>query len=47
MACQRRAVLGVRCVIAGVSGPATSLRALRVAEQIARESGALLLPVLA
>jgi nucleotide-binding universal stress UspA family protein len=43
----RRAVLGVRRVIAGVSGSATSLRALRLAEQIARESGALLIPVLA
>jgi nucleotide-binding universal stress UspA family protein len=40
-------VLGVRRVITGVSGSATSLRALRVAEQIARESGVLLIPVLA
>ena len=40
-------MLGVRRVIAGVSGSATSLRALRVADQIARESDALLIPVLA
>jgi nucleotide-binding universal stress UspA family protein len=40
-------VLGVRRVITGVSGSATSLRALRLADQIARTSGALLIPVLA
>ena len=39
---------GVRRVIAGISGSAASLRALRAAEQIAgEESGALLIPVLA